>query len=472
MLHPPDPKGKFCHRSLLAAIAKVVPVERIDAVLDKEGAREQRARRFNMRSIVMLCIAMNLYTDLALPQVLRKLVQGVRFLDPDSRELLPCASAITYRRYRLGASPLVALFRQVCRPMATPRTKGAFLFGLRVMAIDGTKEDVPDTAENEAAFGRPGTSNGREGAFPQVLGVYLVETGTHAVVDAGFWPCHTSERKGGLRVLRSVGPGMLVTWDRGFHSHEMVTQTRARRAHILGRLPASAKPKVVSVLPDGTRIVELLPGRKQRKRGKKGKRQHRQGEKPKPIRVRLIEYTVTNPKAPGYGEKYRLITTLFSWRKYPALELACAYHERWETETVIDELDTHQRLAGRPLRSKKPAGVIQELYGLLIAHHAVRSLMHEAALQADIDPDRLSFTHSLEVVKDAIPDFQKVAAEELPRFHAWLLWEITTQRLPERRNRSNPRVVKRKMSNFLLKRKESWPGYIKLPAFKDMVSLI
>jgi len=165
-------------------------------------------------------------------------------------------------------------------------------------------------------------------------------------------------------------------------------------------------------------------------------------------------------------------TTLFDPRLYPALDLACAYHERWEVELVIDEMDTHQRLAGRPLRSLKPVGVIQELYGLLIAHYAIRVLMHEAAVQAGVDPDRLSFVHALRVIRDAIPEFQMTTPDQHPQLFSRLLADIATGRLPERRLRSNPRVVKRKMSNFHLKRSEHyhWPQPTR--PFRQAVALI
>jgi hypothetical protein len=336
---------------------------------------------------------------------------------------------------------MVALFHRLCRPMTTPETPGAFLVGLRLMALDGTVEDVPDTPENVAAFGRHHSDRG-DSAFPQVQGVYLVECGAHAIVDAGFWPCHTSERVGGFRMLRAVGPGMLVMWDRGLHDYEMFLAARKRDAHVLARLPAHVKPKRVLTLPDGSYLAYLHPADRQRRR---------RGEH---LPVRIIEYTITDPALPGYGEVHRLVTTLLDAKAYPALDLACAYHERWEIELVIDELDTHQRLAGRPLRSLKPIGVIQELYGLLIAHYAIRFLMHQAALQVGLDPDRLSFVHALQVLHTAIPEFQMTAPDQLPHLYARLLRDIATGRLPARRLRSNPRVVKRKMSKFHLKRPE------------------
>ena len=242
------------------------------------------------------------------------------------------------------------------------------------MAIDGTTEDVPDTPENAAAFGRYPGSRG-DSAFPQVKAVYLAECGTHAIVDAGVWPCHTSERLGGLRMLRSVGPGMLVMWDSGFHDFDMVKRAVAQGAQVLARLPAACQARSLCAACPMARIW--------RRFGPVSVLGAKQGEC---LLVRIIEYTITDPHLPHDGESQRLLTTLLDPERYPALDLVCAYHERWEIELVIDETDTHQRLAGRPLRSLKPLGVIQELYALLIAHYAIRCLMHEAAVQAAARP--------------------------------------------------------------------------------------
>lgn len=441
-----EAESKFSRELTLEAIGRAVPMSEIKMSLEAEGVETIRERKLNMVVVVLLVIALNIYTYLSIGHAMRKIAQGLRFIwcDPDYEP--PQDSAITYRRYQLGARPLVNLFHRVCRPMATVETPGAFLFGLRLMAIDGSTEDVPDTPANAAVFGRHQGDRGQS-AFPQVQGVYLVECGTHALVDAGFWPCHTSERVGGFRMLRSVEPGMLVMWDRGFHDYDMLVQVSQRGAQVLGRLPAHVKPKRIHTLPDGSYLAYVYPSDHQRRK---------RGEH---LLVRIIEYTLTDPALPGYGEVHRLVTTLLDHQAYPALDLACAYHERWEIELVIDEVDTHQRLAGRPLRSHKPVGVIQELYGLLIAHYAIRYLMHEAALQVGIDPDRLSFVHALHVVAEAIPEFQMVTPGQLSQLYARLLRDIAKERLPQRRSRSYPRVVKRKMSKFRLKRPQHdhWP---------------
>jgi hypothetical protein len=327
------------------------------------------------------------------------------------------------------------------------------------MAIDGTVEDVADTPANVAVFGRHHADRG-DSAFPQVQGVYLVECGTHAIVDAGFWPCHTSERQGGFRMLRSVGPGMLVMWDRGFHDFDMVAQAHATGAHVLARVPSHVILTPVRQCPDGSVWATLRPSAYQRRKG---------GTQ---LVVRVIQYTLNDPALPGYKETHRLLTTLLDATHYPARDLACLYHERWEIELVIDEIDTHQRLAGRPLRSLKPVGVIQELYALLIAHYALRSLMHQAATHARLDPDRISFVHALEVVRDAIAEFQMTARHLLPHLLQRLWRDLTRHPLPTRRHRTNPRVVKRKMSNFRLKRPEHAACPQPSMPFRDAVVLI
>jgi Insertion element 4 transposase N-terminal/Transposase DDE domain len=441
-----EAENKFSQELSLPMIESIVPKATIAAVLAVEGRFTQRERKLNLLITVLLVIMMNLYTADSLGVVLEKMAQGLRYIWPDPDYQVPNASAVSYRRDQVGARPMVALFHEVCQPLAELETPGAFLFGLRLMAIDGTSEDVPDTPANEAAFGRHESGRGPS-AFPQVKGVYLLECGTHAIVDAGFWPGQTSERVGGFRLLRSVSTGMLVMWDRGFHDYDMLAQTRQRGAHVLSRLPAHIKPLRLRTLADGSYLAYLRPSDYQRR--KKGER----------LLVRVIEYTLTDPNLPGWGETHRLVTTLLDPDTYPILELICAYHERWEIEITLDEIDTHQRLLPGPLRSRKPVGVIQELYGLLIAHYIIRALMYQAARQAQLDPDRLSFIGAVRVLQQAVPEFQMTAPEQLPALYQRLLRDMARKRLPPRRLRSNPRVVKRKMSNFKLKRAEhrAWP---------------
>ena len=297
--------------------------------------------------MLLFCVLMGLYADTALPHVLRRII-GPQAAGAGGAT----AGALCQARYRLGARPVVALFRAVCRPLATATTPGAFLFGRRLMALDGTTVELPDTPANVSAFGRRRTPRGT-GAWPQALLVLLVECGTRAVCDAGVWPGQADERRAGRRLLRSVGPGMLLLWDRGFQNVAMVEATAARGADFLGRLPATVTPLLVQALGDGTALVRLRASDYPRRR---------HGAH---VVVRLIRYTLDDPQRPGHRAEHRLVTSLRDPAAAPARDLILAYHRRWEIESALDELKTYQRPA-RPLRSRKPVGVIQEIYGLLI----------------------------------------------------------------------------------------------------------
>jgi hypothetical protein len=442
----------FTDAIALKALERVLPPALIQAAAAEAAVPTERRRKLPSDVTLLLCSAMSLWTAQALDVVLRKMVQGLRLFWPDPDIALARKSALSQARYRLGARPVVALFHRVCRPLATAQTPGAFLCGLRLMALDGTVEDVPETPANVRAFGRHHGARGAS-AFPQVQGVYLSECGTPAVIDAGFWPCHVSERGGAFRLLRSVCAGMVLLLDRGFYSCEMSEQTLLRGAQVLGRGAAPVTLRVRHRLPDGSYWAYIYPSAAQRR--KRGDH----------LLVRVIVYTLTDPARPADGAPHRLLTTLLDPQAAPALDLSCAYNERWEIELIIDELDTHQRLVQHPLRSQKPVGVIQELYGLLLAHYAVRALMAAAATQAGLAPTRLSFVHSVALICVAIDDFQLVAPTDHARLYQRLLRAIAACRLPERALRTNPRVVKRKMSNFKLKRGVPPPAAQHLVAF-------
>ena len=421
----------------LDALAQVFPPATVATVLAECRATEERTRKLPALVTLVFCIAMNLYAADDLAHVFRRLVAGLRWLWPDPSGLRVSKGALCQARYRLGARPLALLFRRVCRPLATPATPGAFLFGLRLMALDGTTLDVPDTPANVRAFGRQTAPRGTC-AWPRVQLVALSECGTHAICDAGVWPWDADERTAGRRLLRSVGRGVLLLWDRGFHSCTTIAATRARGAHFLGRLPATDKPRPVRVLADATQLVRLGPGASRRRRGRET------------VLVRVIRYTLDDPGRPGHAAEHRLVTSLLNPRVAPAEELVVAYHARWECELAADEVKTHQRPA-TPLRSRKPIGVVQEVYALLLAHYLTRAVMVEAAQAADLPPTRLSFLATLRLIRAALPDFQRAAPAEHPRLYRQLLADIVAARLPARDNRSNPRLVKQKMSNFTVK---------------------
>ena len=446
------PAEAAVERLIAGMLGPLLPPAALDAAL-AAAPRPRRCRKLPARFMVLFCVLMNLYADEALPHVLRRVAGYWGLSDTDGAT----AGALCQARYRLGARPVVALFRQRCRPLATPATPGAFLFGRRLLAPDGSHLDLPDTTANERAFGRRPTPRGRS-AWPQALVVLLVACGTRAVGDAGVWPGLTDERRAGRRLLRSAGPGTLVLWGRGFQNVAMVEAARARDADFLGLLPATVRPAPVRALADGTPLVRLRPA------------DHPRRYRGAHVVVRLIRYTLDDPQRPGHRLEHRLVTSLRDPAVAPARELVAAYHRRWEVESALDELKAHQRPA-RPLRSRKPLGVVQEIDGLLVARYLLRAAMAQAAPAAR-SPLRRSFVGTLRLIRDLLPLAQVWGQRARQALYRRALLTIAGQVLPRRAERSNPRVVKQKMATFRVKtaQHQRWPQPTK--PFADAIVLL
>lgn len=391
---------------LLKAIETAIPLTAIEQAIAKTKASEERNRSLPAQLVVCLVIAMSLWSRDSMRDVLKNLIDGLaeRWVKVGKYWRVPCKSAITQARQRLKPRVMSQLFHQLVQPMATEDTLGAFLNGLRIVVIDGTCFDIPDSEENARVFGRPSSRPGTQAAFPKVRLVILVEAGTHLICDALMCPYRIGERVRALRLLRSVTSGMLLMWDRGLHSYAMVQATVLKSGEYLGRMPAHVKFLVEQPLEDGSYLSRIYPSGKLRKKGGK------------PIIVRIIEYTIEHPENPTEQMTYRLITSLLDIEKFPAGLLAREYHQRWEVENTIDEVKIH--LLGRKthVRSQKPREVVQEVYGWLLGHWAIRVLILQAATSAGVPPLRLSFTGTLRVIRRAIPKFQRLNSEELPLF--------------------------------------------------------
>jgi Insertion element 4 transposase N-terminal/Transposase DDE domain len=389
--------------TILKALETAIPASAIEQALKDTKAIEDRKRALPSHLVVCLIIAMSLWSKTSMRGVLKNLVDGLSeaWVKVGSYWQVPCKSSITEARQRIGAQVMCRLFHLVVRPLATVKTPGAFLGGLRIMAIDGTVFDIPDSTENARVFGYPGSRPGTKASFPKARLVILVEAGTHLIIDALMCPYKIGERVRSKKLLRSVSQGMLLMWDRGLHSYVMVMETLSQGADYLGRMPKNVKFPVDKVLEDGSYLSWIAPDGKSKKKGASK------------IMVRVIEYTIENDGEPVV---YRLITSLLDPVTFPALVLAMEYHKRWEVESTIDELKVH--LLGRKtlIRSLNPREVVQEIYGWLLGHWAVRSLMFQVAERADISPLRLSFTGTLNVVRRAVPKFQRLELTEIPFF--------------------------------------------------------
>ena len=373
----------------LGVIAKTFPPAKVRSVLAATNKTSIRRRDLPAHVVVYYVIALALYMQSSYREVLRCLLEGVQWLlDPSSPVKVAGKSGISQARTRLGWEPMRQLHDEVVRPIAEPVSKGAWYRRWRLVSLDGSTLDVADEALNEAAFGRPGASRGRS-AYPQIRFVSLVENGTHVLFGSQMADYATGETTLARSVLGSLQGGMLCLADRQFFGFAIWTQAQASGADLLWRIKKNMRLAIDQRLPDGSYLSRIYRSERDRRQQTKG------------VEVRVIDYRLE-----GVVEAepiYRLLTTIRDHDSAPAQELAALYHERWEIETALDELKTHLRGARIVLRSKTPDLVRQEFYGLMMAHFAIRSLIHEAALKADEDPDRLSFLHAVRVIRRKLP---------------------------------------------------------------------
>jgi len=374
----------------LGVLGKVVPLPQVRKVLAETGRGSQRQRELPAQVVVYYVICLALYMSVSYREVLRALLEGLVWLfGPGVRVSVAARSSISMARTRLGWEPMKALHDEVVKPIAQAETRGAWYREWRLVTLDSSTLAVPDTLANAREFGRPGASRGRSG-FPQVRFVSLVESGTHVLFGSVLGAYRESEVVLAEKVLPQLGAGMLALADRSFFSYDQWQRAQATGAQLLWRVKKNLVLACEQRLPDGSYLSTVYATPRDR-------RQQRHG-----VPVRVIEYTLE-----GVEEAepiYRLITTILDPEQAPARELAALYPERWEIETALDELKTHLRGGAHIiLRSKTPDLVRQEFWGFLLAHFAVRGLMHEAALAADEDPDRLSFTHAVRVIRRKLP---------------------------------------------------------------------
>jgi len=445
-----DPSGEILDR--LVGLHQFIPPEMIRQAVDEAGRRNRCDCRLTHEVMLWVVLAMGILTDLPLRQVFkhaRRLRNG---------EESPPRNTLCVARRRLGVGPVRRLFDSVVRPLATPQTPGAFHTGLRLVGIDGTTFDLPDSPANAKAFGRPGGPRA-PGAFPQVRKLSLVELGTHAELAFVLKPSWRGEVNmvGGL--LRHLRPGMLLLWDRGFFSYPLWKSVVARGVQVLARVSCRQVLKPVQGLADGSYLAKLYPSSYDRDKDRKG------------ILVRVLKYTLDDPQRAGHGQEHTLITTLQDAVVHPAVGLILLYHERWEAELTFDEQKTHQDppRPGKPtqLRSETPQGVVQEVYALSLGHYVTRALMAQAAATQGLDPDRLSFVGCLRILRCRLPECDSRAPQTWQRWCEAVLWEMSCERVdvkqtqqgPRRPNRINPRVVKRKMSKW----KKTRPQHRHLP---------
>jgi hypothetical protein len=390
-----DEDGGLEDRISVGVLGQAFPRELVDEVIDAAGAREQRRRVLPAWLTLYFTLALALFMDRGAARVMRKLAGVLAWAERGVTVTVPSEEALSNARSRLGPGPLRLLFEKVAGPVAAPGAPGAFWRGLRLVSLDGTTLDAQDEEANWQRFGGPATKTAAgkrlRGAFPQVRLLALAECGTRALIAAVHGAYGTGEKTLARELIAKLGAGMLCLADRNFACWELWHDAAATGAQLLWRIGASFSLPVVEVLPDGTYLSRLKAPRHLRKDGAAD------------ITVRVIEYRLEDEQG-NVTETFTLITTLLDPVAAPARELAELYRARWEIETALGSLKTQLKGAGIVLRSKTPDGVIQEIWALLCAYHAVRDLISAAAAMAGKDPLRISFASALDVVRGPVGD--------------------------------------------------------------------
>ncbi len=393
----------------LGVVSRAFPPSAISAVLEKTKRDSRRQRDLPAQVVVYYVIALALYMQSSYREVLRCLLEGIQWLrDPSVAMRVTGKSGISQARTRLGWEPVQQLHDELVIPVAIRRTKGAWYGQWRLVSLDGSTLDVADEKLNEEAFGRPGASRGSS-AYPQIRFVSLVENGTHVLFGSQMDSYQTGEITLAKRVLPRLQKSMLCLADRNFFGFSLWQQAQATGADLLWRMKKNMRMACEQRLPDGSYLSHVYPSERDWRHKTNG------------LPVRVIDYRLE-----GIADAepiYRLATTILDPAQAPATELAALYHQRWEIETAFDELKTHLRGAQMALRSKTPELVRQEFYGLMMAHFAIRGLMHEAALQDDCDPDRLSFLHAVRVVRRKLALSKAIPPSKASRvrYGAWMV---------------------------------------------------
>jgi hypothetical protein len=429
----------------IGVLTATVPRFLVDEVISECNRREKRSRLLPAHVVVYFVMALALFAD-GYEEVIRALVNGLRYARTWSTGwAVPTSSALAQARVRLGEEVMAELFWRVAVPVAKAGTPGAWCERWRVMAIDGVMLDLPDTPANLAEYPKQGGTNPTP--YPQARVVALAECGTHAILDATIGSMATGERELAAPLTRSVEASDLVTADRGFYSFDAWRTWAASGAQLAWRVSKTTALPVVQVLPDGSYLSQI----------------HARGTKPAtglPVHdaeddpatathlwVRVIEYHVGtdghDADGAGQGETYRLITTILRHEDAEAQVLAAVYAQRWEIESALREIQCQLRTPGTTLRSKTPAMVRQEIWGLLLTHYAIRAFMTDAVDTLEIDPDRLSTIRAINIIRRTVTDAAAFPPAARNRRHAHAVADLLENLNPPRLKRTYPRVNKR-----------------------------
>jgi hypothetical protein len=425
---------------VVEALAKELHPDWVREALRETGKESIRERLLPATFTLWFVILLGLFRRVSYVNLLEKLVGspwvGARW--PEGGP--PNTTAVTSARDRLGMDPLRHLWERSAREWQTS-SAGMIFHDRRVYALDGSTFKTPDTEENRRWFGKPGASRGRA-AYPQMRAVLVVDIGARLIAAERHGPYSSCEIQLARELLPVIPKRSLVLMDRHFLAYDLLWDLHAGERDFVVRVPKNIKPRLLRRLGPGDAIVEVAIPRNYRRT---------RPDMPRTWTLRMISY-----RPAGRKETIRLFTSLVLETEITKAALAALYHERWEEETVIDEIKTHLcdcQTVNRAVvfRSRASLRVEQEWYGLLLAYNGVRKVMGAAAEAEEVCPCRLSFTAAVERLRETVYDMLSLSTRRLPARYARLLLQVARADVPERPGRKNPRAVKIKMSKFPLK---------------------
>jgi len=413
-------------RERIVCLKRVIRESQVKKEVDKRRLDQRMSPKCPAHLMVWFTIAIWFYGDSSYKQVFR-------WLHRFSKQWMPSSSALTQARAKIGIGILADLYHRVVQCLCSSDVPGAYYFGLRLVAVDGFVLNLYDSQDNRQTFGkhRNGSS---EGAFPQLRIVALCEVGSRVLFSFLAKPIRCGEITLAKGIYRDLPEKSLLLFDIGFCAYVLMKMVVDQNSHFLGRSKTNRRFAKLKILSDGSYLSKIYATDYDRLHDRNG------------TWVRVIEYTLDDPERVGHGEKHRLVTTLLDERQHPAETLIVLYHQRWEEELAIDEIKTHLRNSAT-LRSHRPAGVIQEVYGMFIAHFIIRKLAFEAAQKAEIAPRQISFKATVNVLQARLPEAPKSRYLIEPWYQS-LLEEISLEQVEKPRNRINPRVIKRPQSKW------------------------
>lgn len=457
----PVEEGSNTFQDRLIGLEHCIPSATIQQAVQQSGCASKRKCRLNAQFTVWLVLAMGLFTDCPLRTVYRHCRRAKQ------DEGIPSRGALCKARQRIGSKPLLLLFGMVVVLLCRPEVPGGFYAGLRLMGIDGVSYTAPSTDANIRAFGLPkgGHTSTSTGGYPLVSKVSLVELGSHVEYAFAIRSQKQGEPTIARRLMKYIERGMLVLLDAGFFGYPLLRSLQSTGAELLVNVSQTPLLKPFQILPDGSSLSKIYASTSDRERNRNG------------TVVRVIQYQLNDPQRPGHGETRRLVTTLLEAQAHPAETLILLYHERWDHELMNDEQKTHQdpRRPQKPthLRSETPGGLVQEMLALSLAHYVIRKAIFDAAVLSGVDPDRISFAGAFQILKTRLPECPpRATPAEIKTWYQNLLIEIADEKVPPRRNRFNPRVIKRGRCKWPSKKAIHYRPAKLLKTFRESILII